>query len=44
MKYNEFGMKIKEHFGFTRSDNIKLYQKENSYYNRHNKKCRWEVN
>lgn len=41
---SEFGMKFKEHFGFSRSDNINLYQKENCYYNRHNKKCRWEAN
>lgn len=41
---SDFGMKFKEHFGFSRSDDIKLYQKEHCYYRRHNKKCRWEAN
>lgn len=39
--HSEFGKKFKEHFGITRCDNIKLYNKEKSWYQR-NRKCRWE--
>ena len=39
---SEFGRKFKEHFGITKSENPKLYCKENSYFHRHNKKCSWE--
>lgn len=40
---SEFGIKFKEHFGITLSDNRTLYMKEFMWYNRHNKVCRWEV-
>lgn len=39
--WSEFGRKFKEHFGITRTDNIKLYNKEEVWYQR-NGKCRWE--
>ena len=38
---SEFGIKFKEHYRLTKSDNIKLYDKEYKYYKLHNK-CRWE--
>lgn len=38
---SEFGKKFKEHFGITKSKNVKLYDKERSYYLYH-KHCRWE--
>lgn len=41
--YSEFGNKFKEHFGFTKYDNHKLYAKERMWYLRHNNVCRWEV-
>ena len=37
-----FGLKFKEHFGITRCDNIKLYNKERDWCRNHNNKCRWE--
>lgn len=36
-----FGIKFKEHYGITKSDNEDLYNKERSYY-LWNKKCSWE--
>ena len=36
-----FGIKFKEHYEITKSDNPKLYCKEYAYYQRHNK-CSWE--
>lgn len=41
--YSEFGKKFREHYGITRLKNKKLYNKEQSWYYRHNNKCRWEV-
>lgn len=39
---SEFGMKFKEHYGITKSQNNKLYNTELLWYRRHNNKCRWE--
>ena len=39
--FSEFGLKFKEHFGFTGYDNRQLYNTEWQYYKRHHK-CRWE--
>jgi hypothetical protein len=39
---SEFGNKFKEHYGITRFDDVKLYDREWHWYNEHNKKCRWE--
>ena len=38
---SEFGEKFKEHYGLTKTDNNRLYQKEFAWFKR-NKKCRWE--
>jgi hypothetical protein len=40
--YSDFGNKFKAHFGKTRIDDLKLYNRELGWYHRHNKKCRWE--
>ena len=40
--FSEFGRKFKEHFGITRSENIKLYDRELKWYTNHNNMCRWE--
>ena len=40
--YSVFGIKFKEHFGITRYENKKLYNKEYDWYRSHNHKCRWE--
>lgn len=40
--FSEFGRKFKEHYGITRYQNLKLYEKEKSWYHTHNHKCRWE--
>lgn len=40
--YSDFGDKFKEHFGITRSENIKLYDRELKWYTNHNNMCRWE--
>ena len=40
--WSEFGEKFKEHFGITRSDNLKLYKRELNWYHSHHKKCSWE--
>ena len=40
---SEFGIKFKEHFGITNYENPKLYHRELTWYKRHNKVCRWEV-
>lgn len=40
--HSDFGYKFKEHFGFTLFENQKLYRREQAWYLRHNKKCRWE--
>lgn len=42
--YSEFGIKFKEHYGILPADNRKLYHKENAWYLKHNRVCRWEVN
>ena len=36
-----FGKKFKEHFGFSRYGNVKLYNKERLWFINHGK-CRWE--
>jgi hypothetical protein len=38
---SEFGRKFKEHYGITRYQNTKLYDKELHWY-RYNGKCSWE--
>lgn len=40
---SEFGNKYFKHFGYSRKENIKQYTREFAWYNKHNKKCRWEV-
>ncbi len=40
--WSDFGKKFKEHFGITKLQNIKLYNKEKTWYHNHNHKCRWE--
>jgi hypothetical protein len=40
---SEFGYKFKEHYGMTKTDNMNLYVKEQMWYLRHNKICRWEI-
>ena len=39
---SDFGIKFKEHYGITKSDDTKLYDKEHHWYKSHNNKCRWE--
>lgn len=39
---SSFGNKFKVHYGITKSDDIKLYDKEYKWYIRHNHKCSWE--
>jgi len=39
---SEFGTKFKEHYGISKRDDVRLYSKENDWYRRHNKTCRWE--
>ncbi len=39
---SEFGRKFKEHYGFSRTENIRLYLTEHQWYRTHNRKCRWE--
>ena len=41
--YSEFGIKFKEHYGIAPADNRKLYHKENAWYLKHNRICRWEA-
>lgn len=38
-----FGLKFKEHYGITMSEDMKLYKREHEYYRR-NGKFSWEVN
>lgn len=40
--YSVFGKKFKEHFGMTKYENLKLYNRELKWFHR-NGKCRWEV-
>lgn len=40
---SEFGRKFKEYFEITNYENPKLYHRELTWYKRHNKVCRWEV-
>lgn len=40
---SEFGIKYKEHFGYTALENRKQYDKEWKFWKHHNNKCRWEV-
>lgn len=39
-----FANKFKEHYNITKYDDIKLYEREKSWYYGHSCKCRWEVN
>lgn len=39
---SDFGLKFIEHFGITRKDNLKLYDRELHWFKNHNNKCRWE--
>lgn len=39
---SEFGYKFKEHYGFTQSDDAKLYDREKHYFYSH-KRCSWET-
>jgi hypothetical protein len=39
---SNFGKKFYEHYGLHCSDDNKLYDKEKSFYYRHNKRCSWE--
>ena len=38
---SEFGRKFKEHYGLTRYEDVKLYDREWHWYKLH-KKCSWE--
>ena len=40
--HSVFGLKFKEHYGITETDDKKLYKREHEYYRR-NGKCKWEV-
>lgn len=39
---SDFGIKFKEHYGFTKTGNEVLYNKEYKFYQYHNKICSWE--
>lgn len=39
--FSEFGKKFKEHFGITKLENPKLYDKEYHWFKKHGR-CRWE--
>lgn len=39
---SDFGTKFKEHYGLSSCEDPKLYNREQSWYHRHNNKCRWE--
>ena len=41
---SEFGGKFRDHYGKTRIDDVKLYDKEQKWYRKHNNLCRWEMN
>lgn len=44
-KYSDFAKKFREHYGIKNNEyiiNHPDYFKEKRWYNRHNKKCRWE--
>lgn len=38
----EFNIKFREHYNMVMADDPNLYDKERSWYKRHNNKCRWE--
>lgn len=40
--FSDFRLKFKEHYGMTRADNTKLYNREYNFY-RHHGRCRWEL-
>lgn len=40
--FSDFGKKYFAHFGYSRCENLKQYTFEHNWYQRHNKKCRWE--
>lgn len=39
---SSFGTKFFEHYGITKYQNVKLYNREQMWYTRHNNTCRWE--
>ena len=43
LTWSDFGDKFKKHFGVTLYEEPKLYRREQAWYYRHNKVCRWEV-
>lgn len=40
--HSEFGWKYFEHYGYTKRNNLKQYEKEKLWYYSHNHKCSWE--
>lgn len=40
---SEFGRKFKDHYGITKYQNPKIYEREKQWYYNHNKVCSWEV-
>ena len=40
--HSEFGRKFKEHYGITKCEDERLYNRERLYWLYHNHKCRWE--
>lgn len=41
--HSEFGKKYFEHYGYSKSENTNQYDKERTWYRRHNKTCSWEI-
>lgn len=41
-KESDFGKKYFEHFGYSRYEDSKQYNREQKWYREHNKTCRWE--
>lgn len=41
--YTEFGRLFREHYNITAKENHNLYQRELSFYKRHNNTCRWQL-
>ena len=39
---SEFGEKFKQHYGKTRFNDVKLYNREHKWYREHGRVCRWE--
>lgn len=40
---NQFGKKYFEHFGYSKSENPRQYDKEHKWYRHNNNTCSWEV-